>query len=96
MWKLKFNITYAPPNLNSDGWVLDGTKSLETLGFQAVYTNKDGRTITYERFNTYLTAYTTSAAAALAATYLAIREKANQAKHRKPTKGGDENTAVSK
>jgi len=72
-------IAFTPPNLNSDGWVLDGTKSLETLGFQAVYTNKDGRTITYERFNTYLTAYTTSATAALAATYLALREKANQA-----------------
>jgi len=72
-------IAFTPPNLNSDGWVLDGTKSLETLGFQAVYTNKHGRTITYERFNTYLTAYTTSTVAALAATYLALREKANQA-----------------
>jgi hypothetical protein len=71
-------IAFTPPNLNSEGWILDGTKSLETLGFQAVYTNKDGRTITYERFNTYLTAYTTSATAALAATYLALREKANQ------------------
>ncbi|MEM3891685.1 MAG: hypothetical protein QW282_05990 [Nitrososphaerales archaeon] len=69
-------IVFTPPNLSAEGWTLEGKPSLETLGFQAIYINQRGDTITYERFHkTYLPAYIASASTAIAAAIYLLSRK---------------------
>ena len=77
-------IAFTPPNLNAEGWVIHGTRSLNTLGFQAVYIKPSGREITYHRFNTYLTSYITSTLASI--TTLVIYLNHSNIRHRFSTR----------